>query len=156
MVLCYRFLICGLLGVCLSVIAFDTDHDKFFNQTTEVPAGLSSDKVYPQGSLFPFSFYSTGGGSTVKRGDLLPAAEREADQKQIIEGGVTLLGPQYELNDESLETARKYGVQLIYTVIPVVDGSRLSGNGLRNFPKKRSFWMRRKACCCHCGSSEGC
>lgn len=137
MVLCYRFIICGLLGFCLSVSALDTDHDKFFNHATEIPAGLSADKVYPQGTLFPFSFYSTGGGSTLKRGDLLPVAEREADQKQIIDGGVTMLGPQYELNAESLETARKYGVQLIYTVIPVVDGEPLEREWFLKLAKEK-------------------
>ena len=108
------------------LFGLDTDTAKFFRreagpETVELPA----DQIYPQGRLFPFTFYSTGGGSMKKRGELLPEAEREADTAQIVKAGVTMIGPQYELNDRAVATARKYGVKVVYTVHPVIDGKEL-------------------------------
>lgn len=122
---------------CVAAIAFSTDTDKFFNHDTTVPPKFAADKIYPQGRLFPFSFYSTGGGAIAKRGELLPDAEREADQKQIIEGGVTMIGPQYELNEMSLETAKKYGVKMIYTIVPTIDGEKVERAWLHKLNKER-------------------
>ena len=117
----------AVLSVTLAAGGLDTDTGKFFNQgvgpdTVKLPA----DKIYPQGRLFPFTFYSTGGGSMEKRGKLLPDAEREADTQEIVRGGVTMIGPQYELNDQAAATARKYGVKAVYTVHPVIDGKVLA------------------------------
>ncbi|MBE6367963.1 MAG: hypothetical protein E7052_08680 [Lentisphaerae bacterium] len=89
---------------------------------------LPSDNVYPLGSKFPFSFYSVGGGSTNKRGELLPEAEKLADQDRILAGGVTLVGPQYELNKEVVDLAKRGKVKAIYTINPVVDGEKMSGS----------------------------
>lgn len=110
-------LLCGL----------DTNTAKFFRreagpETVKLPA----DKIYPQGRLFPFTFYSTGGGSVEKRGKLLPEAEREDDTAWIVKGGVTMIGPQYELNGQAVATAKKYGVKAVYTVHPVIDGKELT------------------------------
>ena len=115
------------LTAALAAVGLDTDTGKFVNQgvgpdTVKLPA----DKIYPQGRLFPFTFYSTGGGSMEKRGKLLPDAEREADTQEIVRGGVTMIGPQYELNDQVAATARKYGVKAVYTVHPVIDGKTLN------------------------------
>lgn len=116
--------LCAILvfaGATMSAI--DTDADKFFNHNVGVQTvKLPQDKIYPRGRLFPFSFYSVGGGSETRRGDLLPEAERERDQQRIIKGGVTMIGPQYELNESSLETARRNGIKMIYTIHPVIDG----------------------------------
>ena len=89
---------------------------------------LPGDNVYPLGSKFPFSFYSVGGGSTKKRGELLPEAEKLADQDRILAGGVTLVGPQYELNKEVVDLAKRGKVKAIYTINPVVDGEKMEGS----------------------------
>ena len=121
-------------ALCAS--ALDTNWQKFFNHEVSIPSGLPADRIYPQGQLFPFTFYSVGGGSEEKRGELLPAAERESDQKQIIAAGVTMIGPQYELNDESIETARKFGVQVVYTLAPTIDGEKLNRKWLLDHIKE--------------------
>lgn len=116
--LCTVLVVTGLMAQ-----AIDTNVDKFFNHKVgSQSVKLPQDKIYPQGRLFPFSFYSVGGGSETKRGDLLPEKVRLADQEQIIKGGVTMIGPQYELNDSSLDVARKNGIKMIYTIHPVIDG----------------------------------
>ncbi len=89
---------------------------------------LDPNVVYPRGSKFPFSFYSVGGGSPEGRGKLLPVAEKIADQDRILAGGVTLVGPQYELNNEVVDLAKRGKVQAVYTIGPVVDGERMIGS----------------------------
>lgn len=119
-----KITLCTILAVAgLAVQAIDTNADKFFNHNVgSRSVKLPQNEIYPKGRLFPFSFYSVGGGSETKRGDLLPEAQRLADQQQIIKGGVTMIGPQYELNHSSLETARQNGIKMIYTIQPVIDG----------------------------------
>ena len=106
----------------LSAFALDTDTDNFFKTGPDASKNLPPDEIYPRGQLFPFTFYSTGGGSEQKRGELLPEAERLADQQEIIDAGVTMIGPQYELNDRIVEDAKKYKVKAVYTIIPEIDG----------------------------------
>ncbi len=89
---------------------------------------LSEAGVFPRGRQFPFSFYSTGGGSVAKRGELLPEAEKRADQLEILNAGVTLIGPQYELNGECVQLAREYKRHAIYTLVPELDGKPLIGS----------------------------
>lgn len=89
---------------------------------------LPADQVFPRGRVFPFAYYSIGGGSEAKRGELLPEAEKRADQKEIMEAGTTLIGPQYELNGEAVALAREYRRQTVYTIIPEVDGAKLVGS----------------------------
>ncbi len=134
-----KFSLYAMLAVMgLTAQAIDTDVDKFFNHNVGAQSvKLARDEVYPRGRLFPFSFYSVGGGSETKRGDLLPEEQRLADQRQIIEGGVTLIGPQYELNDDSLETARKNGIKMIYTIRPVIDGVAIDRNWLHRLTKEK-------------------
>ncbi|MBE6403373.1 MAG: hypothetical protein E7039_06595 [Lentisphaerae bacterium] len=89
---------------------------------------LDANIVYPRGSKFPFSFYSVGGGSPEGRGKLLPEAEKLADQNRILAGGATLVGPQYELNKEVVDLAKRGKVQAVYTINPVVDGEPMVGS----------------------------
>ncbi len=126
-----------LLSCCMLVCHADKVSDFFQSKPNDAYQKLPADRIYPQGRLFPFSFYSTGGGSEEKRGNLLPDVIREADQKQIIEGGVTMIGPQYELNDSSLEVARKYRVKMIYSIRPVVDGKLINRPYLKELEKNK-------------------
>ena len=64
--------------------------------------------VYPRGKVFPFSFYFTGGGTGGRKGAKLPDPQRDADQKKILNGGATMVGPQYELNFAAPAVAAKY------------------------------------------------
>ncbi len=96
--------------------------------TTSQDIKLPADQVFPRGRIFPFTYYSTGGGTLTKRGDLLPEVEKRADQKEILDGGATLIGPQYELNDEGVALAREYKKQVVYTICPVVDGKKMIGS----------------------------
>ncbi|MDO9542917.1 MAG: hypothetical protein Q7J98_11440 [Kiritimatiellia bacterium] len=106
----------------LACFALNTDTDKFFKTGPNPAKGLPADQVYPRGQLFPFTFYSVGGGSEKKRGELLPVEERIADQKQIINAGVTMIGPQYELNDQVVSDAKKYKVKAVYSIEAQIDG----------------------------------
>ena len=126
----------ALLFSTLSVFAIDTDTDKFFKTNPDPSIKLPADQLYPRGQLFPFSFYSVGGGTEQKRGDLLPQAQKDADMKQIIEAGVTMIGPQYELNDQVVADAKKYKVKAIYTVAPEIDGQKIDLKYLNNLAKE--------------------
>ncbi len=134
-----------LLSCCMIVCHADKISDFFQSKSNEAYQKLPADQVYPQGRLFPFSFYSTGGGSEEKRGNLLPDAVREADQKQIIEGGVTMIGPQYELNDPSLDVAKKYNVKLVYSIKPVIDGKVVNRQYLKELEKNKETLDMEKA-----------
>ena len=114
--------------VGLSCFALNTDTGKFFKTGPAPAKGLSADQVYPRGQLFPFTFYSVGGGSEQKRGELLPEEERIADQKQIIDAGVTMIGPQYELNDQVVADAKKYKVKAVYHIYAKIDGQNANAH----------------------------
>jgi hypothetical protein len=70
------FTVAGCFGL-------DTDVKKFFNIDTVPVTGIPADQIYPKGRLFPFSFYSTGGGSEEKREELLPETKNLPPQKVI-------------------------------------------------------------------------
>lgn len=127
----------ALLLSTLSAFALDTDTDKFFKTNPDPAKGLPADQLYPRGQLFPFTFYSTGGGSEQKRGELLPEVERIADQKQIIDAGVTMIGPQYELNGQIVADAKKYKVKAVYTIMPEIDGQRVDIKYLRKLEQEK-------------------
>ncbi len=120
---CRRNIFALLLAASmLHAAALDTDTERFFSGPRSADIKLPADQIYPKGRLFPFSFYSTGGGSDARRGELLPEAERLAEQDRILKHGATLVGPQYELNDISRKEASKYGFKLIYSICPELDG----------------------------------
>ncbi len=108
------------------VLSINTDTKAFF-ETKDSGGNLPANKVYPQGRLFPFSFYSTGGSSEKKL--------RIADQKKIAAAGVTMIGPQYELDRSILEDAKKLNVKAIYTLRLSIDGEKVGKKYLRNLYK---------------------
>ena len=126
-----------LLMSAIGCGAFSTDTEKFFSSGTDSAAGLPADRIYPAGRLFPFSFYSVGGGSMEKRGNLLPKSQKEKDQREIISAGVTMIGPQYELNDQVIGDARKFKVKAFYTVRPVIDGKTVTREYLETLGKQK-------------------
>lgn len=67
-----------LTATAFHAFSVDNDMERFFAGPCSGDIRLPADQVYPQGRLFPFSFYSTGGGSVTRRGVLLPEAERLA------------------------------------------------------------------------------
>ncbi len=116
-----------LLAAAGAVSAQNTDTAKFFGRgPTDADIKLPADKVYPTGRLFPFSFYSTGGGSENKRGELLPPEQKEKDMKEIVDAGASLIGPQYELNDQVVADAKKYHVGAIMTVRGIFNGEKIT------------------------------
>jgi hypothetical protein len=122
-----KCLITILLMISAVIVgAFSTDTKKFFGTGADPARNLPADRIYPRGRLFPFSFYSVGGGSEVKRGNLLPESKRLADQREIIAAGITMLGPQYELNDQIIADAKKFKVKAFYTIEPVIDGQKVT------------------------------
>ncbi|MBR4663206.1 MAG: hypothetical protein IKO93_04970 [Lentisphaeria bacterium] len=116
-----------LLLAAGAVLAQDTNTEKFFGGgPTDADIKLPADKVYPMGRLFPFSFYSTGGGSENKRGELLPPEQKEKDMKAIFGAGASLIGPQYELNDQVIADAKKYHVGAIMSVRGICNGEKIT------------------------------
>ena len=89
---------------------------------------LPADQVYPRGAIFPFSFYSTGGGTGGRKGAKLSDPQRDADQEKILKGGATMVGPQYELNFAAPKVAAKYKKAAVYTLCPVIDGVQMQGS----------------------------
>lgn len=132
-----KLLIPALLFSSWSGSALDTDTDKFFNTKNDLAKDLPKDQIYPRGQIFPFSFYSTGGGSVNKREELLPVQEKDADMKYIVDGGVTMIGPQYELNAQVVDDAKKYKVKAIYTITPVIDGEKVNIKYLHKLNKEK-------------------
>ena len=113
-----------LLLAAGAVFAIDTNKDKFFGGgPTDADIKLPADKVYPMGRLFPFSFYSTGGGP---RGELLPPQEKDKVMKEIVDAGASLIGPQYELTDQIIADAKKYHVGAVMTVRGIYNGEQIT------------------------------
>ncbi len=133
-----------LTATAFHAFSVDNDMERFFAGPRSGDIRLPADQVYPQGRLFPFSFYSTGGGSVTRRGVLLPEAERLADQDKILKGGVTLVGPQYELNDISLKEASRYGFKLIYSICPEIDGKAVNRQFFLELAKNRQTFCEDK------------
>ena len=46
-----------------SLCIFAADKKTFFSGPTDIPKDLPANELYPKGQLFPFGFYSFGGGS---------------------------------------------------------------------------------------------
>ena len=131
-------ILCFLLtAALLESGALDTDTEKFFSGPRASEIKLPDSQVYPRGRLFPFSFYSVGGGAESKRGELLPDAVRLADQEKILKSGATLVGPQYELNETSRKEAAKYGFRLIYSICPEINGKAVTRDFFRELEKTR-------------------
>ena len=145
--------LCGALllsGSCL--LGINTDTKTFFAGPKSEDIKLPADKLYPMGRKFPFGFYSTGGSDGIpriengvrKRSVLMPLEKRLADAQKIIGGGATMIGPQYELCFEILETARKFNVQVAYTITGVANGRKLDKSFFRTRDKLDVEALRRE------------
>jgi hypothetical protein len=132
-----KLILLSFMFIAVSCQAINTDVKTFFAAPEDSGKKLPANKIYPQGKLFPFSFYSTGGGSEKKRKLLLPEKLRLADQKKIIDGGVTMIGPQYELNNQVLQDAKKYNVKVVYSLQLKVDNEVITKKYIRNLHKLR-------------------
>ena len=113
-----------LLLAAVVVFAIDTNKEKFFGGgPTDADIKLPADKVYPAGRLFPFSFYSTGGGP---RGEKLSPEEKDKVMKEIVDAGAPLIGPQYELTDQIIANAKKFKVGAVMTVRGIYNGEQIT------------------------------
>lgn len=129
-------LIGGLLLSSAVLSAINTDTKTFFAGPTDKDVKLPADRVFPQGRKFPFSFYSTGGANGLtKKSEIMPPEKRFADTEKIVSGGASLIGPQYELNFEVIDTARKYKVQAVMTVSGIIGGKRINKSFFRGREK---------------------
>jgi len=90
--------------------------EQFFRPALPSGEDLPTDRIYPEGRLFPFSLYSVGGGGPNKSGDLLPGDQVQAALSRVRAAGFTMIGPQYELNGRVLTDAARHGLQAIYRV----------------------------------------
>ena len=145
--------LCGALIFSGSLLfGINTDTKTFFAGPKCEDIKLPADKVYPMGRKFPFGFYSTGGCSeperivdgVKKRSVIMPLEKRMADTKKIVDGGATFIGPQYELNVEILETAKKFNVQCAYTISGIVNGKRIDKIFFRGKDKLDVEAMRKE------------
>lgn len=85
----------------------------FFKPGPKVPEDRPAGAIYPRGREFLFSFYSVAG----KTGEeLLPEEKLQAELAHYKEAGFSVLGPQYELKDRSLQDAEKHDMQIVYSV----------------------------------------
>jgi len=101
-----------LLAVAILAVAFQSfaAESDFFKNVPDKGIKLSSDKLYPQGRIFPFSGYSP----------------HERDYKKLLASGFTALGPVYGKFDGFLKTCDKLKVKCLYQVQPYVDGKKLT------------------------------
>ncbi len=111
-----RVLAAALLLAPFGIQAARPDPEVFFKPGPEMPAGLSAERLFPKGRLFPFSFFSVGGGSEVKINELLPEPEVQKEFAHYKTLGIPLFGPQYELNERSLADAEQHDLKVAYTV----------------------------------------
>ncbi len=138
-----------------SLCSFAVDKETFFKGPTEIPKDLPANELYPKGQLFPFGFYSFGGGSDTKRGVMLTEEERHADQDYMTQNGnITLIGPGYELNDLIIADAKRSKLKCAYTMYSLgkqrfmVDGLDLGSKaGIEQLgkEKKQPNWEHIRA-----------
>ncbi len=145
--------LCGALLLSGSaLLGINTDTKTFFAGPKCEDIKLPADKLYPMGRKFPFGFYSTGGKNGVtriengvkKRTEIMPLEKRMADAKKIIEGGATMIGPQYELCFEILETAKKFNVPVAYTISGTMNGKKIDKSFFRTREKLDVAALRKE------------
>lgn len=92
------FLCCA---VCASAKSTATPIADFFRPAPDIAKNFAPDKIYPQGRIFPFSFFSV-----------------ESPQlEKVKENYITMLGPYYgdtKVQKSFLEKVRPFGVKFIY------------------------------------------
>jgi hypothetical protein len=82
----------------------------FFEEAPDSGKNLASDKLYPQGRIFPFAGYSP----------------HPKNYKKLVASGFTALGPVYGKFDEFLKTCEGLKVKCMYQVEPYIDGKKLT------------------------------
>ncbi len=143
----------ALVLASLAVLA--ADKQTFFNGPTDIPKELPSNELYPKGQLFPFGFYSFGGGNDKEHAGALSDDERHAVQDYITQNGnITLIGPAYELNDLVIADAKRSKLKCAYTMYSIgkqqflVDGVNLGSKaGIEQLgkEKKQPNWEHIRA-----------
>ena len=137
-----KFWMCLGLGLAVLGIVngFPTDPLVFFgNSPKSADINLPKDKIYPQGQVFPFAFYSAGGGTEKKSMDLLPPEIKAQDQQKLADGKVNIFGPQYELNSSLIEDMAKYNVKGVYTLMATIDGKPVDPEYMAHLAKTKGI-----------------
>ncbi|MBP1583981.1 MAG: hypothetical protein J6866_08500, partial [Victivallales bacterium] len=119
-----------------NVKAQTRDRAAFFASPQAIPEQYDKDGLFPTGRSLPFGFYSFGGGTENKRGEIPDMDQRFYDQNQIAAGRyVNMIGPAYELNKFILDDAKRCKIPCIYSVFSSseletleVDGEVMSKN----------------------------
>ena len=89
-----NLLILPLLFSCKQIP--DSSHEGFFRPSKKISEHYESDKIYPQGRIFPYSGFSLN--------------------KQVLKGNFTIVGPVYTDNNEFLKEAKSSGKKAIYSI----------------------------------------
>lgn len=92
--------------------------DTFFKPAPTAPDTLEENVLYPAGKMFPFSFFSLGGGP---KDTARPEEEIQALFTRYKEAGFQMFGPQYELNERMLKDAEQHQLKAVYTIKYDVD-----------------------------------
>ena len=102
----------SLLAIFILAIIFKVQaaESNFFKYTPDSGEKLTTDKLYPQGRIFPFSGYSP----------------HPRDYKKLLSSGFTALGPVYGKFDEFLKKCDDLKVKCMFQVQPYVDGKKLT------------------------------
>ena len=93
-ILIINLLILPLLFSCKQIP--DSSHVVFFRPSKKISEHYESDKIYPQGKIFPYSGFSLN--------------------KQVLKGNFTIAGPVYTDNNEFLKEAESSGKKAIYSI----------------------------------------
>ncbi len=97
----------------------------FFANAPDKGAGLSPDKLYPQGRILPYSGFSP----------------HQNDLNFLKESGFTALGPVYGKYEEFLKTCKKMKLPCMYGITVIMpDGKRLEKNTHLSNPKWKPDW----------------
>ncbi len=91
--------------------------DVFFKPAPTAPETLSAEKAYPGGTMFPFSFFSLGGGVGTDGHAALSEVEVQEQFERYKKAGLKVFGPQYEMSGRALQDAEKHGLKLVYSLL---------------------------------------
>lgn len=89
----------------------------FFKPAAPAP-DLPSDRYYPQGKKFIFTFYSVGAWVNPETNSHEAMSEPEIQKafQEYKAAGLTLFGPQYEMNERALKDAAQHDLDSLYTI----------------------------------------
>lgn len=109
-------LLAALSGAQLFAAASDVSKEGFFAAQSNFGADLPSDKIYPDGREFLYTFFSVGGGTEQESMRFYPEEVYQQYLKEFKDAGFTVLGPSYELDGRLLQDAKDHDMKLLYTV----------------------------------------